>query len=45
MASSPGSANTHPNIALIMGACTTSKDCKIVIELLDGDLETLLLHR
>jgi hypothetical protein len=28
-----------------MGACTTSKDCKIVIELLDGDLETLLLHR
>lgn len=37
-------ANTHPNIALIMGACTTSKDCKIVIELLDGDLETLLLH-
>jgi len=27
-----------------MGACTTTKDCKIVMELLDGDLETLL-HR
>ncbi len=36
------SANPHPNIVLFMGACTIPGQFKIVTEILDGDLETLL---
>ncbi|ELR19943.1 dual specificity protein kinase [Acanthamoeba castellanii str. Neff] len=36
------STNHHPNIILFMGACTVPGKFKIVTELMDTDLETLL---
>jgi serine/threonine protein kinase len=36
------SSNHHPNICLFMGACTVPGKFKIVTELMDTDLETLL---
>ncbi|KAL6080477.1 copper transport protein ctr1 [Balamuthia mandrillaris] len=39
------SANPHPNIVLFMGACTVPGEFKIVTELMDGDLDSLLKKR
>jgi len=36
--------NPHPNIMLFMGACTVPGQFKIVMEVLDGDLEHLILE-
>ena len=36
--------NPHPNIMLFLGACTIPGKFKIVMEVLDGDLEHLLLE-
>jgi len=35
-------SHPHPNICLFMGACTQPGQFKIVTELMDGDVETLL---
>jgi len=35
--------NLHPNLILCLGACTEPSKFKIVLELMDGDLERLLI--
>eukprot|EP01087_Luapelamoeba_hula_P012199 TRINITY_DN3391_c0_g1_i3.p1 TRINITY_DN3391_c0_g1~~TRINITY_DN3391_c0_g1_i3.p1 ORF type:complete len:536 (+),score=143.37 TRINITY_DN3391_c0_g1_i3:215-1822(+) len=35
--------NRHPNLVMCLGACTAVEHFKIILELLDGDLETLLV--
>jgi hypothetical protein len=35
--------NLHPNLILCLGACTEPSKFKIVLEIMDGDLERLLI--
>jgi serine/threonine protein kinase len=35
--------NLHPNLILCLGACTEASKFKIVLEIMDGDLERLLI--